>query len=258
MEGFHGGIAFGSVALQCLHCHGRQCVGHSAFGAVDEHCGVGFVGEFGGCGDLAGLDFFQHLGSTAGEGRAEGENVIQNCTQRIDVGALVDGLEPAFCLLGGHKARSAHDGSVTGAAFGAFIGLRQELFVLIDYFGEAPVHDEDFAVFAEHDVGGLEVAMDDAFGVGVGDGITNFLVNAQQLMERVAVDHVGLPLAQAVENVLERGAPDVFHGVIVLAAGVHAEVVNGDDVGMVEPAQHEGFLRESPGKAGGGRYRGRH
>ncbi len=173
---------------------------------------------------------------------------------------MVDGLEPAFGLLGGHEAGGAHDGAVACAGFAVltFAGLRQGVLFLIDDFGEAPIHDKDFAVFAEHDVGRLEVAMDDALGVGVGDGVTNFLVNTQQLMERVTVDHIGLALAQAVEHVLEGGAPDVFHGVIVLAGGVHAEVVDGDDVGMVEPTEHEGFLREAPGEAGGGGDLGRH
>ena len=76
LQRFHGGIAFGGVALQGLHRHGGQRVGHAAFGAVDEHGGVGLVGKFGEGGDLAGLYFFQYFGSATGEGGAQGEDVI--------------------------------------------------------------------------------------------------------------------------------------------------------------------------------------
>ncbi len=76
LQRLHGGIALCGVALQRLHRHGGEGFGHAAFRAVDEHGGVGFVGEFGEGGDLAGLYFFQHLGPAAGEGGAQGEDVI--------------------------------------------------------------------------------------------------------------------------------------------------------------------------------------
>ena len=46
--------------------------------------------------------------------------------------------------------------------------------------GDAPVHDEHFAEVADHDVGGLQVAMDDATGVRV----LNALADLQKYIEQ--------------------------------------------------------------------------
>jgi membrane dipeptidase len=69
--------------------------------------------------------------------------------QRIDVAALVH--PPAACLLGAHVLGSAH----------RVAGSRRSFTAL----GDAEVHHADAPLAVEHDVGGLEVAVDDAGGV---------------------------------------------------------------------------------------------
>ena len=46
--------------------------------------------------------------------------------------------------------------------------------------GQAPVHDEDLAELPDHDVLGLEVAVDDPPAVGVADGVDHLEEDAQQ------------------------------------------------------------------------------
>ena len=78
------------------------------------------------------------------------------------------------------------------------------------------------AVRVDHEVAGLDVAMDQAEGVGGDDGFNALLGEAEEVLklERAAG-----------EDVLERLAFDEFHD-DVGALGVDAVVENGDDVGM--------------------------
>ena len=46
--------------------------------------------------------------------------------------------------------------------------------------GQPPVHDLDLAEGADHDVGRLQVAVDDAVGVGVADRLADLLEHRQQ------------------------------------------------------------------------------
>ena len=50
--------------------------------------------------------------------------------------------------------------------------------------GQSPVDDEGFAVFAEHDVAGLEVAVEDAAAVGVVHGFAD----VDEALEELAVE----------------------------------------------------------------------
>ena len=46
--------------------------------------------------------------------------------------------------------------------------------------GQPPIHDLDFAESADHDVGRLEVSVDDTVGVGVADRLAHGLEDGQQ------------------------------------------------------------------------------
>ena len=140
-------------------------------------------------------------------------------------------------MLGRHKARGAHDRAVACAIGGAggVIGIRHG-FGLIQDFGNAPIHDQHFTEFSDHDVGRLEVAMNDAFGMGIGYRITGFAKDIEQARERITVDSSRLTLAQTVQHFLEGSAAHKFHGVIIPTLGIHAEIVNGHDVRMIQSA----------------------
>src|SRR3990172_4581841 len=98
-------------------------------------------------------------------------------------------MKVAASLFGRHVAGSAENGAVGGVDGGVggvrrwsgdrvicclcwrFVEQSGGIFGLtVEKFGEAPVHDENFAEGADHDVFRLEVAVEDAAGVGKGDG----------------------------------------------------------------------------------------
>ena len=82
------------------------------------------------------------------------------------------------------------------------------------------------AVFDE-DVGGLEVAVDDAVVVQVADA-------ASERREPLADEFGRQAVGVAVDDLGERLAEDVLHDDPVLAAGVGAEVVEVDEIGVLE------------------------
>ena len=98
-------------------------------------------------------------GRRALERRAAGEHLVEDRAQGVDVGGGRDVGGRAAGLLGGHVARRAHD--VAGAGQ-ARLALHQ--------LGQAEVGDLRDALVGEHDVGRLDVAVDDPVLVGVVEG----------------------------------------------------------------------------------------
>ncbi len=90
--------------------------------------------------------------------------------------------------------------------------------------GQAKVEDFGVAAFGDEDVSGLDVAVDDAFGVGGVEGVGNFDGECRGAvhLHRAAGDPV-----------LEGLAFETFHGDEGLAV-LFADVVDGADVGMIE------------------------
>ena len=56
--------------------------------------------------------------------------------------------------------------------------------------GETPVHHENFAELTQHDVFGLEIAMDDAAGVREADRIARAHQDVEVLGERFLGNHL--------------------------------------------------------------------
>ena len=135
-----------------------------------------------------------------GARRVGGEERAQENPERVDVGARGD------FGFGGGPSGSAAD------------------------FANRPVHDEDFAEGADHNVRGLEVAMDDALGVRVTDGVGDLLEQAQAARERFG--GVGG---------IERFAFDEAHGVVGAAIGERAGFKDGRDAGVFEAGDVAGF-----------------
>ena len=102
-------------------------------------------------------------------------------------------------------------------------------------FREAEVEDFGVAAFGDENVGGLDVAMDDAFGVGGVECVGDFDGDAEETIE-----FEGL----AGDDVLERDAIEKFHGDEGCAV-FFADVVDGADVGMIERGGGLGFALEA-------------
>ena len=105
-----------------------------------------------------------------GRSRFADEQIVQNQPERIDVGALVD--VDAFGLLRRHVFDGSDDGPVDSG-----IDIRRRHFEVADdrvrprhrltgrsagRSSDAEIHDHRLVVGVEHDVGRLQIAVDDA------------------------------------------------------------------------------------------------
>ncbi len=162
-------------------------------------------------------------GGVADERWLPSEDFVQHATQRVDVGAGVDGFAARLLrrqVLGG----ADHRGGLGDAV--ARVGERA---------GDAEVHHLHGAGLADHDVRGLDVAVDDAV-----------LVAEVQRLAGVGDDLDGLPgwdRSVAVHDVAQRHAVDVLHHDVGQRAGRRLGlpgVVDRHDRGVV---QCRGVLR---------------
>ena len=158
------------------------------------------------------------------EGHAPGEQFEQHDAQREDVRALVDRLAGAH--LGREVARRA-DEFAGGGQFLGEIGGRER---------DAEIGDLDPAALVEHQVGGLDVAMDHAAVVRGGEAGGGLVDRPRRLLRR--------HLVLALEPGRERLALDELHGEIGLPLPL-ADVVDLDDVRVVERGHGAGLAQEA-------------
>ncbi len=157
------------------------------------------------------------------EGPFSAGHFIENHAEGEDVGAPIGVF--AESLFGRHVGGRADNGAcLSEGGLGVFAGGDVA-------FGEAEVEDLDQAGGRDHDVGGFQIAMGDAGGVGDGEGGGNLAENFER----------GGSGAER-EVVVESLAFDEFHGDEVDAVD-RVIGVDGDDVGVIEGA-------------GGGRFAG--
>jgi hypothetical protein len=153
----------------------------------------------------------------AREGLLVAEQLEHDRAAREDVGAVVDG--QAAHLLRRHVVEAADQGAGVGDA-----GIGQ--------LGDAEVEDlQAAAPLLDHQVGRLDVAMDDAEAVRVGEPVAQLLEQAQ------LADQRGRLLAPDPHR--QRLAVDVLHGDEGLAV-LLADVEDADDVLVLE---HTGGVR---------------
>ena len=113
--------------------------------------------------------------------------------------------------------------------------------------GQAPVEDDDLAEVAEDDVVALEVAVQDAARMGVGNGVADGDERGQQAHE---VQRLGLPLGPfgmvGVDGAGERAAADEPHRVERLV-GVcpGSQLVDRHDPGVLELPGQPGFAEKA-------------
>ena len=154
------------------------------------------------------------------EGRRAGEQFVEQDAEAVDVGAGVDVEVAHRGLLRAHVDRGAEELLEAGeeGLLGEFVlgGLGD---AEVDHLGHRPVGLE-----GDHHVGGLEVAVDDAFLVGVVDGGADVLEKGEALL--------GVEFLLAAE-VGDRDTLDQFHDEVGPTGGGGPGVEDPGDVGVV-------------------------
>ncbi len=176
------------------------------------------------------------------EGMAAGGKLIEDQAEGEDVG--LDAGLAGDELLRRHVGDGAAASGVGGARVGRVAlavgpgGIELGL-VRSQPTGEAEVENFDEAAIGEHDVGGLEVAMEDAQIVRGGEAVRD--LDARRERELQACRSLG-------DDLVERLAGDVLHDDVgfFAVAGVgwsYAYLVDGADVGVVDGRGQPGFAK---------------
>ena len=167
-------------------------------------------------------------------GVAAGDHVRQQRAHRVDVHARIG--RGAGARLGRHVAGRAQHQRRAGERTVARRRLEQPR--------DAEVGQLGAAVVAHEHVLGLDVAVDDAARVRVGERVAE-----------LARDHHRLAGRQR-QPLGERAARHQLHHDVALAGRRGAEVVDADDAGVLEPRQRARLAREASAEVGIGRALG--
>ena len=157
-------------------------------------------------------------------------HLIEHYAKGKNVTASIEIL--AAHLLGGHVSHGANGGSGTGEVVGVDThshgsvggGGGTDTRLGVDHFGEAKVQDFGVAALGNEDIGGLNVAVQDAFGMGSVKGIGEVDGNFHD---------AGNVQSTGGDKIFKCDAVKMFHGDEALAF-VFANFVNSADIGMIE------------------------
>ena len=165
----------------------------------------------------------------AGARQLAGDDPVEDHAERVDVGLRPDGVE-RLPLLGGHEGPRAEGHRLARRA-----GVLGDLLVhRRAHRGDAEVADLHLPGAGDEDVRRLDVAVDDAVAVGVGEAPRRLHQDRQRPL---AVERA---LGQ---QLLQRRPVHVLHHEVG-AARRGAAVDHLDDVGVVEAGEDAGFLLE--------------
>ena len=184
-------------------------------------------------------------------GSLTGENFKQDRAQCINIGPRLNRAGCTRCLFRRHVARCAHDPPLDrltqvnlisdGDRGAGRPGLR-----LPQHFGQAPVEHHQFPKFTDRHVLRLEIAVDDAPVMGVGDRLAGGNEQREQTPQLQCVDAPCAPvLVIALDQLSELLAADILHRVVRLAVGPVPSLVNRNDVGVFQLGIHLRFLNEA-------------
>ncbi len=150
-----------------------------------------------------------------------GEYFVGDHGERELVRAAIHGV--ALHLFGRHVIRSSHH----DAALGHLLG---------ENFGHAEIGDFRERAFVNENIGGLDIAVYDAFFVGV--------IERQSDLPKNGKHAVGEQRLGAVQNFFERRAIHELHEYVGQAVFL-GNIVDGDDIGMGEDAGGLGFAKQA-------------
>ena len=169
-------------------------------------------------------------GGVSAKGERAGGHLVEHRAEGKNVGASVEVF--AERLFGRHVGDGAESAArtgevwIVGAGDGGAVGSGGGV-----SFGQTEVENFGVTTLGHEKICGLDVAMDDAFGVGGVEGIGNLDCQIEQDFE------LHRPRADAV---FQGDAIEKFHGDEGFAVLV-ADVIDGADVGMVERGRGLGF-----------------
>jgi hypothetical protein len=170
------------------------------------------------------------IGGGAGEGVAPCDGPEEHESDGVEVGSGRQ-VGVAAGLLGGHEEGRSDDASGRGEVFAL---------ALVVVGGDAEVDDfgvrVSVGVARQEDVAGLDVAVNDAARVGVGEA-------GEELLEDLA--DLGEGELLAAEHVGERDAFDELHGEVELPVFGGAEVEDHGDVGVAKRGDRAAFTDEA-------------
>ena len=183
-------------------------------------------------------------GGVAAEGQRSRSHFVEHGAEGEQIRAGVEFL--AANLFGRHVGHGAESGAGTGEMVGidaeggersgGGFGLRARVRDL----GEAEVEDFGVAALGDEEVGGLDVAVNDAFGVSGIERVGNFDGEVEEAVKLHGT---------AGDEVLQSLTLQAFHG-DKSPAVFFADVVDGADVGMVESGGGFGFAAKAAERLG--------
>jgi len=113
--------------------------------------------------------------------------------------------------------------------------------------GDSPVHHEHFAVVADHDVLGLEIAVDDSADVRVVHSHRDLLQHLDESHEAEMSQGLESADGAVAKNLVERPAAHELHREIHAVVTVEPKIVHRRNVGMLELTGRACFFEESAG-----------
>lgn len=230
-----GGFGLGSVAVEVA----ADVLHEGVYGGVSI-LGLGGAGFFDDGGDGGG---FGWLG-LALVGFVEGGELIEDAAEGVDLGLGGFGGAGVF-LLGGHVAGGALDDGVELVSIE--VGIEEGDGVVffgvgaLD-FSHAPVADLDFSEVSDLDVIWFEVEVEDAAGVGVGDGLADAEDDGEAALVGVGVEVFSS--AEVGEDFPEGGSGFELHREVGAVLIIDAHVEEFDDIGVLEAGGDVGFAEE--------------
>lgn len=229
---------------------------------ITSNAGGGLRSEFAGRRIAALADGFdQFVPGDPFIGGLASENRVERRPQAKDIRRRPEDIDFTASLFGTHEGQSADDAAILGGrrAFAGkggdsgFLGLFV-VSLLADRLGDAPIDDERFAVLAEHDVAGLQIAVEDTPTVRVFDRVADIDEPAEEFVEDqpplIGGEGVRVGIVQAVDGFFEAIAANEAHDVEGRTGFGSVEAVDGDDAGMFKAAS-DFALEEKPRPAVG-------